>query len=147
MVLKRLPEDYKTFSAIVSQRDEKEDKMKFQEFNSHWGVTRRRKSRTYPITNWWRQRHSVGLRTRRIRRKKATDGAATADRRLTIRKYVVRKTPQKTRVMIAKTLHLSSKWLWTILIPLDSLLVDTGATAHIHSFWNLMTSLNPWTIT
>ena len=32
MVLKGLPEDYKTFSAIVSQRDEKEDKMKFQEF-------------------------------------------------------------------------------------------------------------------
>ena len=32
MVLKGLPEEYKTFSAIVSQRDEKEDKMKFQEF-------------------------------------------------------------------------------------------------------------------
>ena len=32
MVLKGLPEDYKTFSAIVSQRDEKEDKMKFQKF-------------------------------------------------------------------------------------------------------------------
>ena len=32
MVLKGLPEDYKTFSAIVSQRDEKEDKMKFPEF-------------------------------------------------------------------------------------------------------------------
>ena len=32
MVLKGLPEDYKTFSAIVSQRDEKEDNMKFQEF-------------------------------------------------------------------------------------------------------------------
>ena len=44
MVLKRLPEDYKTFSAIVSQRDEKEGKMKFQEFNSHLGVTRRRRN-------------------------------------------------------------------------------------------------------
>ena len=32
MVLKRLPAEYKTFSAIVSQRDEKDDKMKFQEF-------------------------------------------------------------------------------------------------------------------
>ena len=32
MVLKGLPEEYKTFSAVVSQRDEKEDKMKFQEF-------------------------------------------------------------------------------------------------------------------
>ena len=32
MVLKGLPEDYKPFSAIVLQHDEKEDKMKFQEF-------------------------------------------------------------------------------------------------------------------
>lgn len=32
MVLKGLPTEYKTFSAIVSQRDEKDDKMKFQEF-------------------------------------------------------------------------------------------------------------------
>ena len=32
MVLKGLPVEYKTFSAIVTQRDEKEDKMKFQEF-------------------------------------------------------------------------------------------------------------------
>ena len=30
MVLKGLPTEYKTFSAIVSQRDEKDDKMKFQ---------------------------------------------------------------------------------------------------------------------
>ena len=32
MLLKDLPENYKTFSAIVWQSDEKEDKMKFQEF-------------------------------------------------------------------------------------------------------------------
>ena len=32
MVLNGLPEDYKTFSAIVSQHDKKEDKMNFQEF-------------------------------------------------------------------------------------------------------------------
>ena len=32
MVLKGLPTEYKTFSAIVSQRDKKDDKMKFQEF-------------------------------------------------------------------------------------------------------------------
>ena len=32
IVLKGLPAEYKTFSAIVSQRDEKDDKMKFQEF-------------------------------------------------------------------------------------------------------------------
>ena len=32
MALKGLPAEYKTFTAIVSQRDEKDDKMKFQEF-------------------------------------------------------------------------------------------------------------------
>ena len=32
MVLNGLPEDYKTFSAIVSQHDKKGDKMNFQEF-------------------------------------------------------------------------------------------------------------------
>ena len=31
MVLKGLPPKYKTFSAIVSQRDDKDDKIKFQE--------------------------------------------------------------------------------------------------------------------
>ena len=30
MVLKGLPTEYKTFSAIVSQRDKKDDKMKFK---------------------------------------------------------------------------------------------------------------------
>jgi len=34
MVLKGLPAEYKTFSAIVSQRDEKDDKMKFHEFKT-----------------------------------------------------------------------------------------------------------------
>ena len=32
MVLKGLPTEYKTFSAIVLQRDKKDDKMKFREF-------------------------------------------------------------------------------------------------------------------
>jgi len=34
MVLKGLPAEYKTFSAIVSQRDEKDDKIKFNEFKT-----------------------------------------------------------------------------------------------------------------
>ena len=34
MVLKGLPADYKTFSAIVTQHDEKDDEMKFQEFKT-----------------------------------------------------------------------------------------------------------------
>jgi len=34
MVLKGLPAEYKTFSAIVSQRDEKDDKTKFHEFKT-----------------------------------------------------------------------------------------------------------------
>ena len=32
MVLKGLPSEYKTLSAIVSQHDEKDSKLKFQEF-------------------------------------------------------------------------------------------------------------------
>ena len=34
MVLKSLPAEYKTFSVIVSERDEKDEKMKFQEFKA-----------------------------------------------------------------------------------------------------------------
>ena len=121
MVMKGLPEDYKTFSAIVLQRDEKEDKMKFQEFKvALRSYEETEKSSTpsqtgdnsvmnckqknlppngsvtyYTVVSLNISRHSAGLWTRRIRRKKATDGAATAGRRVTIRKYVVRKTPQK----------------------------------------------------
>ena len=44
MVLKGLPADYKTFSAIVSQRDEKGDQMKFQEFKTALRIMKRPKN-------------------------------------------------------------------------------------------------------
>ena len=52
MVLKGLPTEYKTFSVIAMQRDEKDDKMKFQEFKvPPRSYEETEKSCTLPLAN------------------------------------------------------------------------------------------------
>ena len=133
MALKGLPAEYKTFSAIVSKSDEKDEKMKFQEFKTALrSYEETEKSCTpqqsgedsvmnlKPKSPPGKQLHNVvflrpawtqvGPRTRR--RKETTDGVATASRRRTTRTYVLRKTLRKSCVIISvirRTLHLRSK--------------------------------------
>ena len=90
MVLKGSPEEYKTFSAIVSQRDENEDKMKFQEFK-------------------------IALRSYEETEKSRTPSQTGEDSVMNCKK---KNSPPKATVTCYT-------------IRDNSLLVDTGATAHI----------------